>query len=347
MIKISDASKLTVSDQKQIFYAGKKIGKLGGRTLFYVNPKDNTLQYHNFSWLGRILHHFCGYKKKFHQHEVIIDWLVSKGSSNTALKIASLVKTTQAAESQKKQFERLLLSENSTSEEIIQLFKMGMGVNTILDPKSNYTVLHEACARGRFEVAKYLIESGANINAISRNSGWGSTTPLQFAILVRYDKLTLFLLENGADVNTHYANESTVLHETLSQLDSKGRGFFSPEKPRGYKPDTKQIIQQLLLKGANVTATDRNGKTPLHIACTMGDTEVTQWLVKKGADVNAVDSTGRTPLHEACQKGDLEMVKWLVDGGAKIETQYDGRTPAELARASFHQNIFEYLEKLK
>lgn len=45
---------------------------------------------------------------------------------------------------------------------------------------------------------------------------------------------------------------------------------------------------------------DRNADTPLHIATSCGQYEITKMMVKKGADLDSMNKERRTPLHLAC-----------------------------------------------
>lgn len=55
----------------------------------------------------------------------------------------------------------------------------------------------------------------------------------------------------------------------------------------------------LIDKGADVSAKDNSGMTPLHYTAEDGDIYVAELLVASGADVNTKDNDGKTPLASA------------------------------------------------
>lgn len=104
------------------------------------------------------------------------------------------------------------------------------------------------------------------------------------------------LVSAGADVNSRFMG-GTPLHVAA------GRGH-------------KAIVQYLAEKGADVTATDREGNTALHEACLFGrgwrSVEVASVLLERGADITMANKNGKTPLELACCSGNREMVEFLL-----------------------------------
>jgi Ankyrin repeats (3 copies) len=58
----------------------------------------------------------------------------------------------------------------------------------------------------------------------------------------------------------------------------------------------KDSLKQLLDSGVDVNTADRTGRAALHLAATLGQTELARYLLSRGARVGARDRLGRTPL---------------------------------------------------
>jgi cytohesin len=102
-----------------------------------------------------------------------------------------------------------------------------------------------------------------------------------------------------------------------------------------------KAIKQHLAAGADVSAKDRYGATPLHRAAT---TEIAELLIAKGADVNAKGKGGQTPLHYAAGEGHMEIVELLIAKGADVNAAIkNGHTALNYTK--LHPETAELLRK--
>ncbi|MEW6354695.1 MAG: ankyrin repeat domain-containing protein [Planctomycetota bacterium] len=161
----------------------------------------------------------------------------------------------------------------------------------IKKPIGGMTPLHWAAIFGNVEVAKLLIERGANIEA---RDGMGRT-PLLLAVINGQNLMVDLLLKNGADPNAQNASKYTPLMLAVLQGQQK-------------------TAELLLAKGAELHITNHTGGTALHVAVEAQRKDMVELLLKHGAEVNAKDHSGRTPLDLA---KDLEIQRLLREHGGK------------------------------
>lgn len=92
-----------------------------------------------------------------------------------------------------------------------QLLKAGVPVNT--EANNGWTALHAAICGGKIEVAKLLIENGANINQVTVGDKTGLDIATSGSEEIELDKAMIALLLN-AGANPHLPNEEgeTALH---------------------------------------------------------------------------------------------------------------------------------------
>ncbi|XP_033746364.1 ankyrin repeat domain-containing protein 10-like [Pecten maximus] len=104
------------------------------------------------------------------------------------------------------------------------------------------------------------------------------------------------------------------------------------------------ILQLLLIQGANTSTRTEWGATPLSAASDNNHTQIVRLLLKLNADVNSKTSSGNTPCHLAAYRGFSTVVQLLVEGGADIRLRNNkGQTAMDLAKNSGHNKIASYL----
>lgn len=77
------------------------------------------------------------------------------------------------------------------------------------------------------------------------------------------------------------------------------------------------VLQALDAAGANMTAQDKDGWTPLILAAQNGHTDVVKYLVSKGCYIDAKAHNGESAMSLAARNGHSDVVNYLVKKGAK------------------------------
>ena len=181
------------------------------------------------------------------------------------------------------------------------------------DQPGGLTALHVAMLNNYTELARWLLERGANPNA---PDGKGEA-PLHAAAI--FDRragcpMTRLLLAHGADVRARNPQGETPLH----------RAAF-----HGHTA----LAALLLSHGADIQAGDGRGETPLHLACApTAHLDMIRLLIQRGADLNAEGEIGAAPLHAAILIGSTEAARALLEAGARVDaTNRSGHTPLHYA----------------
>ena len=171
--------------------------------------------------------------------------------------------------------------------------------------KGGSTPLHVAARIGKPEVAKLLLDAGANVQARDEEG----QTPLHRACLgFRHGQreVVQLLLVKTLAVNVRDNLGRTPLHYAAQYWGSQ-----------------TNIPGQLLAKGAAVNARDDRGLTPLHYAVyEAGRTEICELLLSHGADLDAETVAGITPVELARMHPEkTELNAWFDELLAKENTK--------------------------
>nr|XP_020487233.1 ankyrin repeat and SOCS box protein 4 [Labrus bergylta] len=73
----------------------------------------------------------------------------------------------------------------------------------------------------------------------------------------------------------------------------------------------------LLQEGASINGTP-NGKTPLHVACEVSNSDFVSLLLSHKAKVNSLSLSGHTPLHHCTRRESVDCAKQLILKGADV-----------------------------
>jgi ankyrin repeat protein len=187
------------------------------------------------------------------------------------------------------------------------------------------TALMYAACEGRIDVARLLLDAGANVNEVDKNQ----VTPLFMAISNNHIDMARFLIDRGAnmhavdwygrtplfaaiemrDVDLHYV----TFEHILTQEDRKTiLGFIEFLLDHGAEPNIRvkevpPLRGWMYLLGGSLAWVDFTGETPFLLASLSGDVTVMRLLLKHGADPHIATYQGTTPLMAAAG------VNWVVD----------------------------------
>lgn len=78
------------------------------------------------------------------------------------------------------------------------------------------------------------------------------------------------------------------------------------------------LINKLLEKEVNFDTANKQGVTPLMLACKHGFDDVVQILLAKGADTALIDKKGNSALHYACMEGHTEIAQQLISSNPEL-----------------------------
>lgn len=170
----------------------------------------------------------------------------------------------------------------------------------------NQTLLGMAVLYRRYDLIKYLIEAGADIEMVADNT---CMTPIEIASEFPDFRIIKMLVEAGANV----ANGSRALG-----ICASARADID-------------IIRYLVEAGANVNG-EYDGNSVLWWVCQGMNKDVLEYLLKNGADPNLHYDTYQTCLNQAIADAFIPGVKLLIEYGADLNYCHEyGSTPLHIA----------------
>ncbi len=169
--------------------------------------------------------------------------------------------------------------------------------------ESGDTPLHIAAASANTEICQELIHAGADLEK-KNAQGWSAATIARRSGDRRL--LKIFNLSAVAGENTEVGLRHAVRTKQLARV----RTLLANEAPAD--PDLllfalslghAEVAQALAAARVGLQATDRSGRTALHLAALAGNVPLIDTLLEVGADPQTMDNDGHSPLFLAARAG--------------------------------------------
>ena len=193
------------------------------------------------------------------------------------------------------------------------------------DPKlKELTKLHSAIENVEIDLAKQLVEEGADVNFVRE---YDQATPLSLALLIMDVDLIKYLLSKGADLEKKNKYGRTLLNEICC--------------------DNYLRLENRYRKNGWNTINEKINKLSTHKASVVLLKKINT-LIELGADINTLDNNYLTPLCNAFYEGvDPSIIKCLIEHGAKLDKElYYGLLNVKDFSSEYKTILYENKEKL-
>lgn len=154
--------------------------------------------------------------------------------------------------------------------------------------QSSSAPLHQACKANDVEIARFLLEVGADVDALNCYK----TTPLMYCVKYGSPDLVSLILTYNPDLSITSFIHTAAIHWAVW-------------------PNHEQNMELLLQAGADPNQIMGDGSTPLHCAAGGGFTEMVRLLLDFGADPRIRNQDFMTAAKVAEEEGQGEMAEVL------------------------------------
>ena len=191
----------------------------------------------------------------------------------------------------------------------------------LADAQQQTAVVHAARNSSfALDVETFLVEKGADPNAMIWDKLNGDKSLLLHAVVNNQTDLALLLLQKGA--NASFADEDGVTVATHAAFLGNLR-----------------VVRELISRNADIASANFEGTDPLIAASAEGHVEIVAELLKsKRVNIHNKDIDGTNALMAASVRGHKEVAKLLVSAGVNVNAQNsEGHTALMFAFNGKHQ----------
>ncbi|KAL0634675.1 KN motif [Maublancomyces gigas] len=204
------------------------------------------------------------------------------------------------------------------------------------------TALHWACAGDLSDMVKLCLSVPECDVGVKDSDGF---TAFDLSLRSGNQVITTLFYKDIFDTEEQYPQAALLRALTVSSEPGfdrpvfPGIAIFDPIEDRN-----KPLVQALIARGVELTATNQDGDTALHVAARLDDIETARMLLEAGSDVDARGNGGATPLHYAVRTADQDLIQILLGWEADITVEdKDGYSAVDWAAQRGHLDIEQFL----
>lgn len=147
------------------------------------------------------------------------------------------------------------------------------------------------------DIVKILLDHGANVNDVSEHG----ETALILAVRDNNLRLVKLLIEAKADVNVFVPIPNYNDGKVPLVSVALGKRYF-------------EIVKCILaVDTLDVKIKEKNLRSPLHIACALGNLEIVKLMVERNFNINEITVSLKTPLLLALDSGHFRVAEYLLE----------------------------------
>ncbi|MGR3302530.1 MAG: ankyrin repeat domain-containing protein [Candidatus Scalindua sp.] len=168
----------------------------------------------------------------------------------------------------------------------------------LLDRAGN-SLLHYAIGSENYNLAKFLIEKGIDLNRKNNNG----IIALDLALRKGNLQIVKLLLDRGSTVNTQNSKFNSPLHSAI---------YFKDKEER------KKVIHLLMKYNININVQNTWGDTILHSAVRMAENELINLILYYNPNLTLKNKNGLNPLELALDRKKLNIAKLIIEHGGSV-----------------------------
>jgi ankyrin len=226
---------------------------------------------------------------------------------------------------------------------------IAQGLDPQIRSSKGNSALHLAAKSDCADACEILLSAGVPIDT----PGEMKAHALHFAACSGGFESARSLLRLGASASATDADGKTPLHKAAEKQNLECVNLLLENAPGILELQDRweqtalhlaasvgdtDIVERLLAGHANIEARDSWGQTPLMVASAAGQMEAVMSLLEHGASITTANNNGATALHVAAEQGHIEIIGLLIDRGASLTANdIQGRCPLHVAAAAGHE----------